>query len=63
MFHMVKDTGAFLKELHRLTKPDGTLYLEDGHQPRAKTKQKVLNSGCWEITEETKTFVKCNPKI
>ena len=62
MFHMVKDTDIFLKELHRLAKPDGTLYLEDGHQPRAKTKEKIQNSGCWEIAEETKTFVTCKPK-
>ncbi len=62
MFHMVKDTGSFLKELRRLTKPNGSLNPEDGPQPRAKTKEKVLNSGCWEITEESKTFVKCKPK-
>lgn len=62
MFHMVKDTGSFLKELNRLAKPDGKLFLEDGHQPRAKTKEKVLNSGCWVITEESKTFIKCKPK-
>ena len=62
MFHMVKDTEIFLKELHRMAKPDSTLYLEDGHQPRAKTKEKVLNSGYWVITEESKTFIKCKPK-
>lgn len=62
MFHMVKDTDTFLKELNRLMKSDGTLYLEDGHQPREKTKEKILNSGCWVIAEETKTFVTCKPK-
>ena len=62
MFHMVKDTNAFLKELHRLAKPNGVVYLEDGHQPRANTKEKVLNSGYWVITEESKTFIKCKPK-
>jgi ubiquinone/menaquinone biosynthesis C-methylase UbiE len=62
MVHMVKDTQTFLKELNRLSKPDGILYLEDGHQPRSLTKEKVLKSGCWEITEENKTFVKCKPQ-
>ncbi|MEI7724677.1 MAG: class I SAM-dependent methyltransferase [Bacteroidota bacterium] len=61
MFHMVKDTNTFLKELCRITKPDGVLILEDGHQPRALAKEKVKNSGCWEIIEETKAFMKCKP--
>ena len=58
MFHMVKDPKGFLKELDRITKPGGILYLGDGHQPRAATKQKVRDSGCWEILEEAKTFIK-----
>jgi ubiquinone/menaquinone biosynthesis C-methylase UbiE len=62
MFHMVKDTNGFLNELYRITKPDGILYLEDGHQPRAKAKEKVNNSGRWEIIEETKAYMKCKPK-
>ena len=62
MFHMVKDTNAFLKELCRITKPDGVLILEDGHQPRALAKEKVNNSGYWEIISETKAYLKCQPK-
>ena len=62
MFHMVKDTGVFLKELSRLLKTTGTLYLEDGHQPRNLTRAKVMKSGCWEIMSETKTFIKCSAK-
>jgi ubiquinone/menaquinone biosynthesis C-methylase UbiE len=63
MFHMVKDTDGFLKELSRITKPDGCLIIEDGHQPRAVAKEKIINSGCWEIIEETKANIKCKPKI
>ncbi|MFZ4564786.1 MAG: class I SAM-dependent methyltransferase, partial [Bacteroidales bacterium] len=63
MFHMVKDTDGFLAELRRLTKPDGVLYLEDGHQPRSMTREKVLKSGCWEVTEEPKRFITCKPKL
>ena len=62
MFHMVRDTSSFLKELCRITKPDGILYLEDGHQPRYKAKEKTINSGCWDVIEETKTYMKCKPK-
>ena len=63
MFHMVRNPKEFLTELTRLTKPDGVLYLEDGHQLRSSAKDKILKSGCWDIIEETKTFVKCRPRI
>jgi len=62
MFHMVKDTAPFLKELYRITKRDGILILEDGHQPRKLSKEKVNHSGCWEIMAETKAYMKCKPK-
>ena len=57
MFHMVKDTDGFLKELNRLIKPLGVMYLEDGHQPRQQTKEKVMKSGCWEIIAENKSCI------
>lgn len=59
MFHMVKDSQGFLQELSRLLKPDGILYLEDGHQPRSQTREKVISSGCFTIFKETGTFIKC----
>jgi ubiquinone/menaquinone biosynthesis C-methylase UbiE len=61
MFHMVKDTDSFLKELNRITRKDGTLIIEDGHQPRSATKEKILRSGSWIITGEEKRFLKCRP--
>ena len=61
MFHMVKNTQQFLKDLNRIIKPGGFLFLEDGHQPRSLTKEKVLGSGCWSVVEETKSFIKCSP--
>jgi len=62
MFHMVKDTNAFLTELNRLTKPGGFLFLEDGHQKRTDSRKKVIDSGCWEIFEETKAYMKLRSK-
>jgi len=63
MFHMVKNTQQFLQELSRVLKPGGFLFLEDGHQARSLTKEKVLGSGCWNIIDETKSFVKCSPIV
>lgn len=61
MFHMVKDTDLFLKELCRLTRHEGVLIIEDGHQPRHTSKEKILRSGCWKILKEEKKFLRCSP--
>jgi ubiquinone/menaquinone biosynthesis C-methylase UbiE len=61
MFHMVKESDVFLKEIHRIIKNEGILIIEDGHQPRKLTKDKIIRSGCWNIVEEQKRFLKCNP--
>ncbi len=61
MFHMVKDYKSFLAELNRIGKCDCTLILEDGHQPRNKSKEKVEKSGCWEIEKEHKKYMICKP--
>jgi len=63
MFHMVRNTLVFLTELFRLVKPYGVLFLEDGHQSRNLSKEKVNKSACWKIAEETKEFLKCHPKV
>ncbi len=61
MFHMVKDYKSFLSELNRIGKPDCILILEDGHQPRNKSKEKVEKTGCWEIEKEYKKYMICKP--
>lgn len=59
MFHMVKDHSRFLLELNRIGKPNCVLILEDGHQSRKKSKEKVERSGCWEIVEENRKYMVC----
>ncbi len=61
MFHMVENQKAFLAELRRIMKPDGTLILDDGHQPREKTRRAILGSGLWSIEEETGEYLRCRP--
>jgi ubiquinone/menaquinone biosynthesis C-methylase UbiE len=62
MFHMVRNTFVFLKELQRICKDDGRLVIEDGHQPRSLSREKILQSGCWEIVEERKGHLICRPQ-
>ncbi|MFO8102370.1 MAG: methyltransferase domain-containing protein [Dehalococcoidia bacterium] len=61
MFFIIKDPSEFLGELKRITRNDGMLVIDDGHQPRDVTRQKVLDSGYWTIFEESKDHLKCRP--
>ena len=61
MFHMVKEPNIFLKEINRIIKKSGVLIIEDGHQSRESAKEKIIQSGWWEIIEEKKKFLKCSP--
>lgn len=63
MFHMVADPMAFLKELNRISKPDGVLFIDNGHQIRDKAKKKINASGIWRIMEENPRYLKCKPLI
>jgi ubiquinone/menaquinone biosynthesis C-methylase UbiE len=58
-FHMIEQPNEFLIELVRLAKNDGTIIIEDGHQPRSETIQKIEKPGFIKIIEETKSHVKC----
>jgi ubiquinone/menaquinone biosynthesis C-methylase UbiE len=61
MFFIIKASTAFLGELKRITKPDGVLVIDDGHQSREETVQKINASGHWAIFEESKDHLKCRP--
>ena len=62
MFFIIKKPTEFLAELKRIIKNDGTLVIDDGHQPRSVTKTKILDSGIWDIVEETSDHLKCKPR-
>lgn len=57
MFHQIGDPVGFLAAIHRVAKKDGVLYLEDGHQPREKTLEKIGRSGLWEIAGQSPRHV------
>ena len=62
MFHHVKDIEAFLRELRRLLKPNGTLFVESGHQPFNDAREKILRIDCWTIVKEERNLFECKPK-
>jgi ubiquinone/menaquinone biosynthesis C-methylase UbiE len=63
MFWIIKQPVEFLSELKRIMKKDGILVVDDGHQPRSETKEKILDSGLWDIVEETGDHLKCKPRL
>lgn len=62
MFFVIKEPTAFLDELKRITKPGGMLVIDDGHQPRSVTIEKIRASGHWDIVAETRDHLKCRPR-
>ena len=61
MFPGVPDPVTFLEELHRITKKDGLLVIDDGHQSRKTTIERISLSDRWEVAEETSDHLKCRP--
>jgi ubiquinone/menaquinone biosynthesis C-methylase UbiE len=62
MFFSVRRPNLFLAELKRITKPDGLLIIDGGHQSRAQTRKKILDSGHWIIREERRDHLRCAPR-
>lgn len=61
MFHDIREPQPFFKELYRLIKKNGKLYLEDGHQKRSSSLNKISKSDLWEIKRQTKTHLVLKP--
>jgi ubiquinone/menaquinone biosynthesis C-methylase UbiE len=61
MFHQVMDPVGFLADIHRIIKPEGVLYLEDGHQPRRQCLDKVKRSDLWRVALEQKRCIELKP--
>lgn len=61
MFHQVKDPVEFLSKIHRIIKENGFLYLEDGHQPREITLNKIAQSELWHVDSESDGYVRLKP--
>ncbi len=61
MFFGLGEPSTFLREVHRIIKPEGVLVLDDGHQSRQTTLAKVRATGGWSVVEETRDHLKCMP--
>jgi ubiquinone/menaquinone biosynthesis C-methylase UbiE len=62
MFFGVRDPAALLAEIHRIVRPEGVLVLDDGHQSRESTLEKINRSGKWEIEKESRDHLRLVPR-
>ena len=62
MFHHISDAKPFLTELYRIIKKNGKFYLEDGHQSREKSLNKISQSNLWQLSEENQAFMVLTPR-
>jgi ubiquinone/menaquinone biosynthesis C-methylase UbiE len=49
--HAIEDTDALFREIHRMLKPDGVLFMEKGHMAMSKQKEVLTNTGLFEVKE------------
>ena len=61
VFFGIKDPSVFLREIRRITGPEGVLIIDDGHQSRAATLRKIKAAGGWTIAHETADHLTCTP--
>jgi ubiquinone/menaquinone biosynthesis C-methylase UbiE len=50
-FHLIVDCDALFREIHRLLKQDGILYMDPGHMKMSKAREIVENTGFFTIVE------------
>jgi ubiquinone/menaquinone biosynthesis C-methylase UbiE len=61
MFHMVSDPRGLMRDLNRISKRSGFLFIDNGHQSRDEARSKIIDSGGWEMVEEKKRYMKWRP--
>ena len=62
MFHMIEQPTELIRELARIVMFHGIIVIEDGHQPRELTIEKIKESGLLYICSENKYHVVCKLK-
>lgn len=61
MFHQISNAKIFFRKLSKIIKNDGVLYIEDGHQPRQDSIDKIKQSNLWKIDEQKPQYIICRP--
>jgi len=61
-FHLIGDCDTLFREIHRLLKQDGILYMDSGHLKMLKAREIVENTGFFTIVEYRDHDMMCTLK-
>jgi ubiquinone/menaquinone biosynthesis C-methylase UbiE len=59
--HLIEDPGALFREIHRMLKPDGLLFMEKGHMGMSEQKAILEKAGRFKITESQGLMILAAP--
>jgi ubiquinone/menaquinone biosynthesis C-methylase UbiE len=60
--HAIDDPDALFREIHRMLKPDGLLFMEKGHMAMPEQKRLVEKTGLFKITESEGLMILAAPQ-
>jgi ubiquinone/menaquinone biosynthesis C-methylase UbiE len=60
--HSIDDPDALFREIHRMLKPDGLLFMEKGHMAILEQKKLVENSGLFQTVESEGLMILTVPR-
>jgi ubiquinone/menaquinone biosynthesis C-methylase UbiE len=60
--HSIEDPNALFREIHRMLKPNGLLFMEKGHMPISDQKELVQNSGLFEVVDSQGLMILAAPR-
>jgi ubiquinone/menaquinone biosynthesis C-methylase UbiE len=60
--HLIDDPDALFREIHRMLKPDGLLFMEKGHMAMPEQKSIVEKAGLFKITESQGLMILAAPQ-
>ncbi|MGD0205755.1 MAG: class I SAM-dependent methyltransferase [Dehalococcoidia bacterium] len=60
--HLIEDTDALFREIHRMLKPDGLLFMEKGHMAMPEQKTILDRTGLFKITEAQGLMILAAPQ-
>ncbi|MDI6858726.1 MAG: class I SAM-dependent methyltransferase [Dehalococcoidia bacterium] len=60
--HRIDDTKALFREVHRMLKPDGLLFMHKGHLPMPEQRALVEESGLFDVLECEGLIILASPR-
>jgi ubiquinone/menaquinone biosynthesis C-methylase UbiE len=61
--HRIEDPGALFRELRRILKPDGLLFMHKGHMSMPEQRDLVERSGLFEVRESQDLTILAVPRV